>query len=68
MKFERHTLLTIYHYRLCNLYETLYSVNLYMLYTVPDTVAMVLVRAFEKKKQSRPIFRKRQCFLNESEV
>lgn len=49
MKFERHTLLTIYHYRLCNLYETLYSVNLYMLYTVPDTVAMVLVRAFEKK-------------------
>lgn len=49
MKFKRHTLPTIYHYRLCNLYETLYSVNLYMLYTVPDTFAIVLVRAFEKK-------------------
>ena len=66
MKFKRHTLLTIYHYEI--FYETLYSVNLYMLYTVPDTVAMVLVRAFEKKQQSKPIFRKRQCFLNESEV
>ena len=56
MKFKRHTLLSIYHYRLCNLYETLYSVSLYMLYTVPDTVAMVLVRAFEKKKNSQSLF------------
>ena len=51
-----YTLCTIYHHTLCNLYETLYSVNLYILYSVLDTVAMVLMRTFEKKTRTIKAF------------